>query len=104
MLLLGETPTTRKQEDEREMKWFGTVFMLFGSILTFANPWFVLLAVIGLLLFLQGMEQSIAALVVECIRKNKSPEELEAGRKREIGLVVDTDENEPQASNETAGG
>jgi hypothetical protein len=85
------------------MKWFGAVFMLFGCILAFENPWFVLLPVIGLLLFLQGMEQSIAALVVECIRNNKNPDELEAERKKEIGLVREDEASEPEASNKPAG-
>ena len=86
------------------MKWFGVVFMLFGSILAFGNPWFILLPVVGLLLFLQGMEESIAALVVECIQKNKNPTELEADRKKEIGVGGDTDEPEARASNKPVGG
>jgi hypothetical protein len=84
----------------RMMKLLGAVLVVICGYLGMAgNPLFFLGSSIGLLLFLQGMEKSIAAVVVECIRKNKSPQELEADRKREIGLVEGPDEASPDASN-----
>ena len=67
------------------MKFYGGCLLFIGAFFTFGSPWFILLAILGLLLFLQGMENVIASLIVECIRSNKSPDELDT-HKDEKGL------------------
>ena len=85
------------------MKFYGGALLFIGAYLTFANPWFILLVVLGLLLFLQGMEKSIASLIVECIRSDKSPDEIEADRKREAGPVPSEGPPSEDDSNKTGG-
>jgi len=55
------------------MKFYGGCLMFIGAFFTFGSSWFILLAILGLLLFLQGMKNVIASLLVECIRSDKSP-------------------------------
>ena len=58
------------------MKVYGGVLLFFGAFQAFASPWFILIAVLGLLFFLQGMENSMAALILDSIRDDKGPDEL----------------------------
>jgi hypothetical protein len=65
-------------------KIFGVVFMGIGTYGVFCTPPVLgLLALVGLILFLQGIQETVIEEVVECIRSNKSYDELLAHRRAE---------------------
>jgi len=75
-------------------KVFGFILMVFGGISAFASPYSVIVAVVGLVLFLRGTEESIVDQVVDCLQQDKSRDTLEEDRKRKIGLVTETKEKQ----------
>jgi len=71
-------------------KIFGFILMVLGGIYASASPYSIIVAVVGLALFLHGTEESIIDQVVDCLQRDKSRDTLEENRKREIGLITET--------------